>query len=79
MEKSIFWKHLKVSYIGQYIMSRQLLSGHKVEQASEEVVKNMKILSFIHGVVRILPEGWLYPGTAPHLHRQDKQHEVQKR
>ncbi|MPD05315.1 Estrogen sulfotransferase [Portunus trituberculatus] len=47
------------------MMSRQLLSGHKVEQASEEVVKNMKILPFIHGVVRILPEGWLYPGTAP--------------
>ncbi|XP_063878075.1 sulfotransferase 1E1-like isoform X1 [Scylla paramamosain] len=46
-------------------MSRQLLSGHKVKQESEEVVKNMKMLPFIHGVVRILPEGWLYPGTAP--------------
>lgn len=41
------------------------MSGHKVEQASEEVVKNMKMIPFLHGLVRILPEGWLYPGTAP--------------
>ncbi|XP_063864878.1 sulfotransferase 1A1-like isoform X1 [Scylla paramamosain] len=46
-------------------MSRQLLSGHKVEQASEEEVTSMEIVPFVRGMVRILPEGWLYPGSAP--------------
>lgn len=46
-------------------MSRRLLSGHEVEKATEEVVTNTKMIPFLHGMVRILPEGWLYPGTAP--------------
>ncbi|XP_045132232.1 sulfotransferase 1C4-like [Portunus trituberculatus] len=45
-------------------MSRQLLSGHKVEQASEEEVKKMEMVPFVRGIVRILPEGWLYPWSA---------------
>ncbi|MPC22904.1 hypothetical protein E2C01_015933 [Portunus trituberculatus] len=40
-------------------MSRQLLSGHKVEQASEEEVKKMEMVPFVRGIVRLLPEGWL--------------------
>ncbi|XP_045132110.1 sulfotransferase family cytosolic 1B member 1-like isoform X2 [Portunus trituberculatus] len=45
-------------------MSRQLLSGHKVEQASEEEVKKMEMVPFVRGIVRILPEGWLYSWSA---------------
>lgn len=46
-------------------MSKQLLSGHKYEELKEEEVKAMDLDAFDHGLVRIQPEGWLYPGTTP--------------
>ena len=45
-------------------MSMQLLSGHMVEQVSEEEVNNMEIVPYVRGIVRLLPEGWLYPWSA---------------
>ena len=46
-------------------MSKQLLSGHKYEEIKGEEAKALGMDTFIHGAVRIQPEGWLYPGTAP--------------
>ncbi|XP_063864857.1 sulfotransferase 1E1-like isoform X1 [Scylla paramamosain] len=46
-------------------MSKQLLSGHTYEELKEEELKALDLDHFDHGVVRIQPEGWLYPGTAP--------------
>ncbi|XP_050726723.1 sulfotransferase 1C4-like isoform X2 [Eriocheir sinensis] len=45
-------------------MSKRLLSGHEVEQVGEEELKDIDYDIFRHGMVRILPEGWLYPSTA---------------
>lgn len=49
-------------------MSKQrLLTGHEVEPMSEEwlakTAENHE--TFKHGVIRILPDGWLFPGTTP--------------
>lgn len=46
-------------------MSKRLLSGHEVEEVSLEEVKELDLDICIHGMVRIKPEGWVYPGTAP--------------
>ncbi|KAK3884942.1 hypothetical protein Pcinc_010785 [Petrolisthes cinctipes] len=49
-------------------MSKQrLLTGHEVEPMSEEWLTKMaeEQSTFTHGVVRILPDGWLCPGTTP--------------
>ncbi|KAK4320406.1 hypothetical protein Pmani_008715 [Petrolisthes manimaculis] len=49
-------------------MSKQrLLTGHEVEPMSEEwfTKKAQGHSTFTHGIVRILPDGWLYPGTTP--------------
>ncbi|KAK4307670.1 hypothetical protein Pmani_020579 [Petrolisthes manimaculis] len=49
-------------------MSKQrLLTGHEVKPMSEEWLTKMaeEQSTYKHGVVRILPDGWLYPGTTP--------------
>ncbi|XP_050718718.1 sulfotransferase 1A1-like [Eriocheir sinensis] len=46
-------------------MSKRLLSGHEVEELTEEERKAINFDGFIHGIVRLKPDGWLYPGTAP--------------
>lgn len=49
-------------------MSKQrLLTGHEVEPMSEEWLAKMAEThaTFNHGIVRILPDGWLFPGTTP--------------
>lgn len=45
-------------------MSKRLLNGHDVEQVGEEQLKDLGYDIFPHGMVRILPEGWLYPSSA---------------
>ena len=46
-------------------MSKRLLSGHEVEKVSDEEQKELSLDVYLHGLVRIKPEGWLYPATAP--------------
>lgn len=46
-------------------MSKQLLSGHVVEELTKEEQKAIGFNNFVHGIVRLKPEGWVYPGTAP--------------
>lgn len=46
-------------------MNRRLLSGHEVELVSQEEANGMDLEIHKHGLVRILPEGWLYSGTVP--------------
>ncbi|KAK4288844.1 hypothetical protein Pmani_038157 [Petrolisthes manimaculis] len=49
-------------------MNKQLLlTGHDVEPMSEEWLTKMaeEQSTFRHGVVRILPDGWLYPSNTP--------------
>ncbi|KAK3871144.1 hypothetical protein Pcinc_023706 [Petrolisthes cinctipes] len=49
-------------------MSKErLLTGQEVEHMSEAWLTKMaeEQSNFTHGVVRILPDGWLYPGTTP--------------
>lgn len=46
-------------------MSKQLLSGHEVEELTKEEQKAIGFNNFVHGIVRLKPEGWVYPGTAP--------------
>ena len=45
-------------------MNKRLLSGHEFEEVNEEQAKDMRLDVFTHGLVRILPEGWLYPTSA---------------
>ena len=47
-------------------MNRRLLSGNEVEEViSQGTAKDMDLAFHKHGLVRILPEGWLYSGKVP--------------
>lgn len=46
-------------------MSKRLLTGHEVEEVSEKELKELGLDIFLHGMVRVKPEGWLYPATTP--------------
>lgn len=46
-------------------MKRRLLSGHEAEVVNQETVIAMDIDIYKQGLVRLLPEGWLYTATAP--------------
>lgn len=48
-------------------MSQRLVSGHEVGVMDEEYLKRIgkrMNLCYKSGVIRIKPEGWLYPGKA---------------
>lgn len=44
-------------------MTEKLLSGHEVEEVSEKDLKEWGFDMFLHGMIRIKPDGWLYPTT----------------
>ncbi|KAK4320237.1 hypothetical protein Pmani_008888 [Petrolisthes manimaculis] len=62
-----FLLSLVVSIKGGRMSKQRLLTGHEVEPMSEEWLTKMaqEQSTYEHGVVRILPDGWLYPGTTP--------------
>lgn len=45
----------------------RLLTGHEVESMSEEWLAKLadNQSTYKHGVIRILPDGWLYPAASP--------------
>ncbi|KAK3871889.1 hypothetical protein Pcinc_022990 [Petrolisthes cinctipes] len=48
-------------------MARKLLTGQVVQEVSEEWKERVgkDLQEYKQGVVRILPEGWIYPGVSP--------------
>lgn len=49
------------------MMKQRLISGHEVVAMDEEWLERVRkhqSMQFKHGVVRLMPEGWLYPAAA---------------